>query len=166
VVAVGGPLDAGSVPGVVAGLVVVGAGLLVVAGPFTRPGVVVGALVVVGAAAAVVDVAPPVVAGSLVLGDVEAGAVVLGMDVEPGPVVGGTVSPVPVPSVVGGAAVVGALLAEPSSSVSSTTSLAASGRPSSLMATTWYMRATPWGAAGSVKEVIWRSPSSAMSPSW
>ena len=156
-----------SVPGGAEGaLVVVGAGLLVVAGPFGRPEVVAGALVV-GAEAVVVEVAPPVVAGSLVEGDVVAGAVVLGTDVDPGPVVGGTVSPAPVPSVVVGASVVGGtLLAEPSWSVSSTTSLAASGRPSSLMATTWYMRATPWGAAGSVKEVIWRSPSSATSSSW
>ena len=117
--------------------------------------------------APVVDVAPAVVAGSPVVGDVVAGAVVLGHRRRTRPsVVGGTVSPEPVPSVVGGASVVGALLAEPSWSVSSTTSLAASGRPSSLMATTRYMRTTPCGAAGSVKEVIWRSPSSAMSSSW
>ena len=118
------------------------------------------------AGALVVDVAPAVVAGSPVVGEVVTGAVVLGTDVEPGPVVGGTVSPEPDPSVVGGASVVGALLAEPSCSVSSTTSLAASGRPSVLMATTWYMTATPCGAAGSVKDVIWRSASSAISTSW
>ena len=72
VVAVGGPLDAGSVTGDVDGASVLGAGALVV------PAVVLGAAV-----ALVVDVAPTGEAGSPAVGDVVTGAVVLGTDVEP-----------------------------------------------------------------------------------
>ena len=65
-VAVGGPLDAGSVPGGIDGALVVGRRALVVAGPSAgrrSSPVVVGADV-----ALVVDVAPAVVAGSPVVG--------------------------------------------------------------------------------------------------
>jgi hypothetical protein len=153
VVAVGGPAGADAVAGGAEGGLTIVVGTAVVEGPLGRPEVV--TVDVVGAdPGLVVEVASPVVTGSPVVGDVVTGAVVGGTDVESCPVVGGTVSPEPEPSVAGGPSVVGALLAEPSSSVSSTTSLAASGRPSSLMATTRYRSATPCGAAGSVNEVI------------
>jgi len=96
VVAVGGPLDAGSVPGGVEGVFVVAvAGPLVVAGPFGWPTVVAGPPVVGADAALVVDVEPADVVGSPVVDDVVAALVVLGTEVDPGSVVGGTVSPAP-----------------------------------------------------------------------